>query len=220
MPIDPETLRQIEDLKQDPRPLLVVDVDEVILEFVAPFAAYLGSRDLDLGMESFALHGNVFSRTDRRAVRDDEVTTLIDEFWGEQADWQQLAKGADEALAALAGRVEVVLLTAMPHAYREHRRKHLASLGLPYPLLTTEMAKGPAVRRLRGEGGRSVAFVDDIARNHVSVMAEVPDAACFQLMAHEGLRKLLPPAPTNVTAVADWDEALPLIARALQVEAG
>ena len=218
MTIDPETLRQIEALKRDPRPLLVVDVDEVVLEFVTPFAAYLASRDFALGLESFALHGNIVSRSDRKPVADAQVTVLIDEFWGVQADWQQLARGAGEALAALAPAVEIVLLTAMPHAYRDHRMRHLATLGLPYPVLTIEMAKGPAVARLRGESGRAVAFVDDIGRNHKSVLAEVPDAACFHLMAHAGLRKLLPPLPQGVVEVGDWDEALALIAEALGVK--
>lgn len=217
MAIDPETLRQIEALKRDPRPLLVVDVDEVVLEFVTPFANYLASRDFDLGLERFALHGNIVSRADRRPVADERVTALIDEFWGVQADWQMLAEGADSALAALAPAVEVVLLTAMPHAHREARSRHLSALGLPYPVLTTEMAKGPAVRRLRGEAGRRLAFVDDIGRNHQSVLAEVPDAACFHVMANAALRKLLPPLPEGVVAAADWDEALPLIAAALGV---
>ena len=47
-------------------------------------------------------------------------------------------------------RVEIVLLTAMPHKHRATRRAHLDALGLTYPLLTTEMAKGPALARLRG----------------------------------------------------------------------
>jgi hypothetical protein len=34
------------------------------------------------------------------------------------------------------------MLTAMPHKHRVVRRAHLHALGLTYPLLTTEMAKG------------------------------------------------------------------------------
>ena len=151
MSLDPETLRQIEALKHDPRPLLVVDVDEVVLEFVTPFSNYLGSQDLQLGAGAYALHGNVFSKGEKReTVADDKVSALISDFWGVQADWQQLATGACEALEDLSKEAEVVLLTAMPHAYREKREKHLASLGLSYPLLTTESAKGPAVHMLRG----------------------------------------------------------------------
>ncbi len=33
---DPETARQIAELSRDTRPLLVLDVDEVLLEFVTP----------------------------------------------------------------------------------------------------------------------------------------------------------------------------------------
>ena len=37
MTIDPETLRQIEELSHDDRPLLVLDVDDVLLDFARPF---------------------------------------------------------------------------------------------------------------------------------------------------------------------------------------
>ncbi|MCO6051983.1 hypothetical protein NGM99_19525 [Mesorhizobium sp. RP14(2022)] len=215
---DEETRRQIGELQHDDRPLLVVDVDEVVLEFVTPFGNYLASQDLDLGLDKFALHGNIFARGTREAIADERVTALIDEFWDVQADWQQLALGAPEALAALSNDAQVVLLTAMPHRAREHRRKHLESLGLPYALLTTERAKGPAVAQIRN-GSRPVAFVDDIVRNHLSVRDTVPDAALFQLMAHGGLRALMGEIPAGITAVADWEEAQPLIAQSLGIAA-
>ncbi|MBE7186001.1 MAG: hypothetical protein INR68_16510 [Methylobacterium mesophilicum] len=215
---DEETRRQIGELQQDDRPLLVVDVDEVVLEFVTPFGNYLAAQDLDLGLDKFALHGNIFARGTRDALADDRVTALIDGFWDVQADWQQLALGAPEALAALSGHAQVVLLTAMPHRAREHRRRHLEALGLPYALLTTERAKGPAVAQIRN-GARPVAFVDDIVRNHLSVRDAVPDAALFHLMAHGGLRALMGEVPAGITAVADWNEAQPLIARALGIDA-
>ena len=44
---DPETARQIAELARDMRPLLVLDVDEVLLEFVNPFIGFLGSRALN-----------------------------------------------------------------------------------------------------------------------------------------------------------------------------
>ena len=52
-------------------------------------------------------------------------------------------------------------------------------------------------------------------RNHISVKQEVPDAALFLLMANEDLRKLLPPTPEGVTAVSDWQDALPRLRSAL-----
>ncbi|HEV7252648.1 MAG TPA: hypothetical protein VGN97_06070 [Mesorhizobium sp.] len=216
---DPETLRQIEALSHDARPLLVVDVDEVVLEFVNPFNAFLNGRGLELGQTSFRLHGNIFSRADRAALVDEAVSALIEEFWGVQADWQQLAAGAPDVLEGLSAQVSVVLLTAMPHRFREHRRKHLEALGLAHPLLTTEAAKGPAVARLRGPSRRPVGFVDDIPRNLRSVRDAVPDAALFHLMAHPGFRALLPPLEDGITSVEDWPSAEAPIRRALGLSA-
>ena len=102
-------------------------------------------------------------------------------------------RGAAEAIAALAEDAEIVMLTAMPHRHRAIRRAHLDRLGFPYPLLTTETAKGPAIRQLRGEPARPVAFVDDIPHNLVSVRTAVADAHLFHLMATPSLRGLLPP---------------------------
>ncbi len=82
------------------------------------------------------------------------MTALLDEFFGAQADWQSIADGAAEALAMFGDRAEIVMLTAMPHKHRAIRRAHLDALGFPYPLLTTEMAKGPAIGQLRGETHR------------------------------------------------------------------
>ena len=56
---DPETARQIAELRANARPLLVLDVDEVMLEFVRPFTGFLNSQNLDLKTTSFRLHGNV-----------------------------------------------------------------------------------------------------------------------------------------------------------------
>ncbi len=53
------------------RPLLVCDVDEVILEFLDPFHAYLESVEHRLHPDSFRLHGNVrhFGGTPPRMTR-------------------------------------------------------------------------------------------------------------------------------------------------------
>ena len=214
---DPETLRQIEELALDERPLLVLDVDDVVLEFIRPFPKFLESRGLHLTMASFRLTGNIADKATGRLVEQPQVTALLDEFFDGQADWQTITDGAAEALAKLAGQVEIVLLTAMFHRHRATRRAHLDQLGLPYPLLTTEMAKGPAVARLRGAKGRPVAFVDDQPNNLISARTSVPDAHLFHLMADNSLRQFLPPLPEDIVAVEDWHDAAPRIAAALGV---
>ena len=214
---DPETLRQIAELASDDRPLLVLDVDDVVLEFVRPFPRYLSARGFELRFESFRLHGNVVNTASGERAPDETVSQLIDEFFRNQHDWQTMTDGAAEALALFGDAVEIVLLTAMPHRHREARRRLLDTLGLTYPLLTTERAKGPAIRLLRGARARPVAFVDDMHRNLISVQEAVPDAHLFHLMADNSLRALLPPTPQGVHHVKDWPDAAPKIASALGI---
>lgn len=219
---DPETMRQIEELASDDRPLLVLDVDDVVLEFIRPFPKFLATQGFHLTMSSFRLTGNIAETATGRLVEQTEVTALLDAFFDGQAEWQGITEGAAEALASFDGKAEIVLLTAMFHRHRNARRAHLDALGLPYPLLTTEMAKGPAVAKLRGPSGRPVAFVDDQPNNLLSVAEAEPDAHLFHLMADNSLRAFLPPLSGDITAVHDWREARPKIAAALGigVEAG
>ncbi|MEO3385762.1 hypothetical protein [Mesorhizobium sp. CAU 1741] len=215
MSIDPETLRQIEELSHDDRPLLVLDVDDVILEFIRPFPRYLEQQGYRLTLGDFRLHGNVFHLESGAAAERDHVRELLAQFFDSQSTWQTITDGAAEAIETIARDAEVVLLTAMPHRHRDIRRKHLDELGLRYPLLTTEMAKGPAIRRLRGETERPVAFVDDMPHNLTSAREFVPDAHLFHLMADNTLRALLPAPSTGVIVVDNWREAQPRIAAAL-----
>lgn len=212
---DPETARQIAELSRDARPLVVLDVDEVVLEFIDPFIGFLGSNGLRFDTASFRLHGNISEVATGAVVEAERVTTLIDGFFAVQADWQTAAAGAAEAVAKLAGAAEIVMLTAMPHRHRATRRAHLDRLGFPYPLLTTEAEKGPALKRLRGDHPRPVAFVDDIPRNLLSVRAALADAHLFHIMAHAEMRKLMPPLPDGIVTAADWRDAAEKIAAAL-----
>ena len=212
---DPETARQIEELAADDRPLLVLDVDDVVLEFIRPFPHFLKSRGFGLTLASFRLTGNIAETATGRLIEQPEVTELLGDFFDAQADWQSIADGAADALSMLGRDAEIILLTAMPHKHRAARRAHLDALGLDYPLLTTEMAKGPAIAKLRGLKGRPVAFVDDQPANLISARNSVADAHLFHLMADNSLRAFLPPTPQDIVSVEDWREAAPKIAAAL-----
>lgn len=214
---DPETARQIAELSRDSRPLLVLDVDEVLLEFMSPFRRFLAAEGLLFLAKSFRLTGNIVEQQTNRALDQEAVSTLLGNFFDAQRDWQTAASGAAEAVARLSQGAEVVMLTAMPHRHRQIRREHLDVLGFPYPLLTTETAKGPALRQLRGGSGRSVAFVDDIPYNLVSARESVTDAHLFNLMADRLMRPLLPPLPEGIVVADNWSEAAPKIAAALGI---
>jgi len=225
MSLDPQTLGQIEALTStgsisngsDERPLLVLDVDDVVLHFVGPLLRFFEAQNAQLRLSTFRLFGNVFDATTGTALDNARVSEMLGSFFDTQGDWQTLVDGAPEAISAIAQHAEVVLLTAMPHRYRDTRRVFLDQLGLPYPLLTTEMAKGPAIRHLRGESGRAVAFVDDMPHNLVSARQEVTDSHLFHLIADNSLRKLVPAPPQDATIVMDWNEAGERIAAVLKI---
>jgi hypothetical protein len=214
---DPETVRQIAELAPGTRPLLVLDVDDVLMEFIAPFMRFLDAQGLHLSLETFRLHGNITRRETGEALDYEAVSTLIDDFFAAQDRWQSPLAGAVEAVAELSDQADIVLLTAMPHRHRAVRRIHLDSLGFPYPLLTTEAAKGPALRRLLGATPRPIAFVDDTPHNLVSARQTLADVHLFHLMGMPALRPLLSPLPERVEIVDEWHEAGPRIAAALGI---
>lgn len=222
MSLDPQTLTQIETLSRegglaDARPLLVLDVDDVLLHFVGPLVNYLEKQGARLDLSTFRLFGNVFCMETEEAIANDRLSAMLDGFFDNQDEWQTPVDGAQAIVAEISNHAEVVLLTAMPHRHRNTRRLYLDTIGLPYPLLTTELAKGPAISRLRGETGRAVAFVDDMPHNLISARQEVADSHLFHLIADNSLRAIAPTPPDDVTIVMDWTEAGDRIAAALNI---
>ena len=216
---DPETARQIAELSRDTRPLLVLDVDEVLLEFIGPFIGFLGSRGAEVRHAArFACTATSPRPRRARWSRTTASPRCSTDFFGLQADWQVAADGAAEAIAWLAANAEIVMLTAMPHKHRAVRRAHLDALGFPYPLLTTETAEGPgdpAVARRPSAPGRLRRRHRAQSRSRCATRSR--DAHLFHLMAHAEMRRLMPPLPDGIVAVESWTDAAPKIAGALGI---
>ncbi len=212
---DPETARQIAELTLGRRPLLVLDVDDVLIEFITPFMRFLDTHKLAMSLEPLRLYGDITRQQTREVVDRATVSSLLDGFFASQDLWQSPLAGAVEAVSSLAADADVVLLTAMPHRHRALRRAHLDRLGFPYPLLTTETDKGPAIRQLRGATPRPVAFVDDTPRHLASARDAIEDAYLFHFMSVPALRALLAPLPDRIEIVDDWREAESRIATVL-----
>ncbi|NRQ14306.1 hypothetical protein BHMPCIPO_01533 [Ensifer sesbaniae] len=189
------------------RPLIVSDIDEVVLEFINPFKAFLESCGHALLPRSFRLTGNVVDRTNERPLADAEVKALLDSFYGTQDRWQTPAAQVVETLAALSKEADIVFLTAMPPHHVAIRRALLDRLGLPYPLLASEKPKGPIVQKLHAERSVPLVFVDDILRNLQSVQRHAPSCLLINLMVNAEFRALAPKPDAGVRTAADWPEA-------------
>lgn len=195
----------IEDVPLRDRPLVVCDVDEVVLEFLTPFTRYLRANDHDLLPRSFRLHGNIVSTRDGKQPDDATVSAFLEAFFGVQDQWQTPAERVIETLTSLAEDADIVFLTAMPPRHRPVRRALLDGFGLHFPMIATEQPKGPVLARLHGERDQPVVFIDDIERNLLSVGAAVPDCLLINLMANADFRPFLPVPSEGIVSAENWD---------------
>jgi hypothetical protein len=193
------------------RPLIVSDVDEVVLEFLTPFTAFLEAREHTLIPRSFRLSGNIVDRRSGKPISETAAEAVLDAFYAEQNQWQTPAMQAIETLEDLSGEADIVFLTAMPPRHAAVRRSLLDAVGLPYPLLASEEPKGPLVKRLHGERDLPLVFIDDILRNLHSVQEHAPACLLINLMANLEFRALAPAPGADIQVAADWPEAAKLI---------
>ncbi|MEQ8479831.1 MAG: hypothetical protein RIC18_04165 [Hoeflea sp.] len=198
-------------LKLQERPLVVCDIDEVVLEFVAPFQGFLKANGHELRPRSFRLTGNIVNIEDGRETEAEDVGRLIEAFFGEQSNWQTPVEAAAESLANLSADADIVFLTAMPPRHRIMRRELLSRHGFDYPMIATESPKGPAVRALHGNRAHPVVFVDDIFVNLHSVREHMPQTLLINLMANPTFRALAPHPGDGVSVATDWRHAESLI---------
>jgi len=197
-----------------PTPLAIIDVDEVLGLFVQGFDRWLRGRGHELRMTSFRLFGNVFA-VDAEAPADKaDAQALFQLYFAEGCGRMAVAPGAVEALARVAERAAVVILTNAPEASRRLRGDWLERQGLPYPLIVNGGAKGPVIRALADAAGGPAAFVDDLLPNLDSAAEHAPQVARFQLVADPALRALAPASPSH-PRVEDWAELEPRLAAAL-----
>jgi hypothetical protein len=188
------------------KPLLILDCDEVILEFAGPFRRWLrDARDIELRFESFALQGNMRHLSDGRLVDRREFPPLLDGFFAEGQHLQVPAEQALETLADLRRAMDIVVLTNIPAAYRDIRLRMLHGFGLDVPVHANDGPKGPMVQELARE--RRAIFVDDLPPHHQSAAKHAPRVGRLHMVADEHLRGLIPAAPDAHVRIDRWADA-------------
>ncbi|TCU17344.1 hypothetical protein [Rhizobium sullae] len=194
------------------RPLIVCDVDDVVLQFIDPFQRFLLSEGHELLPRSFRLHGNIVSK-DGVALEDIHVSRLVETFFERQEEWQLPVSLAAETLSRLSAEADIVFLTAMPPVYADQRRRLLDRFGLTHPLLAAREPKGPIVKMLHGARPLPVAFIDDMAVNLHSVREHVDNCLLLHLMPVSEIHRFAPAAMDGTPRVNNWNEAASMIGR-------
>jgi hypothetical protein len=143
------------------QPLLICDVDEVILHFVNDFEAFLKDRDLLLVVTGFHLSGSISPIGGGALLAPDACTELVARFFEERTAHMTPIAGAVRAIQQLSQHCDVIFLTNLPGEAGDARKANLMSHGLNFPVITNTGPKGPAIRALAAQTENRVAFVDD-----------------------------------------------------------
>jgi FMN phosphatase YigB (HAD superfamily) len=194
------------------RPLLVSDCDEVLLHMVSHFAEWLTEAH---GF-SFNLEAPGFREAlrdgDGRPLAEDRVWPLLDQFFEGEMHRQNLVAGAREALARIAERADIVILTNIGDEYEAGRVEQLGRFDIHHRVLCNRGGKGRPLLELIEEMKPSVTiFVDDLAVHHESVAKHAPATWRLHMIAEPRLAAPTPPAPYAHARIDGWDEALPWI---------
>lgn len=177
---------QIERLSLDgDRPLIICDVDEVVVHFLRALEVFLAGRQCWLDPASFALNGNVRRRETNEPVSTDELGDLLHAFFAAETANFEAIEGAADGLGALSAHADIVMLTNLPETYYDDRRQNLERHGMTYPVVVNSGPKGPAVDLLVGTRSAPVIFLDDSPSNIESVRETVPDTHIVHFMQDE-----------------------------------
>jgi len=187
------------------RPLIICDVDEVILSFLGSLDRWLAERELLLVRDSYALAGNLRDQTGQ-AVSNDAFRALMHDFLAECAHDFPPLPGALAGLEALRPHCTIIFLTNIPLSTATARRQNLDALGLRDGLIINEGPKGPALSRISASVSAPVIFIDDSPTNVTSALNEAPHITTIHMVPDEGFRAHVEIHEDVGLFTGDWDE--------------
>ena len=213
--INARVLRELEEAEVERgRPLLVVDADEVLVEFASHFRDYCIAAGFSFNLTEYSLD-TALRDSQGRALSRDQIAPLIWGFIETHTHEQWEIPGAAAALADLSANAQVVVLTNAPHKMRAERIANLTGHGMDYPVVMNEGGKGRALRWLAERADAPMAFVDDSVAQIGSAAKHAPDATLLHLVGSDLVRDIIAPADKAHHHPVNWTEATPLIRAAL-----
>ncbi|MBD8890095.1 hypothetical protein [Roseibium litorale] len=205
-------LDQIATLPRSGKPVVICDVDEVILHLIRPLESYMMSIGLCFLSSNYRLTGNIARQDTRTPLSAADAKRVIETFFDAECHNQELVEGADTALRRVSSLADVVLLTNLPGSHNKPVRQQLLNRhGIPYPLLVNSGPKGGAVASLAAGRPDPVVFIDDSPTNHSSVHASLPSARLIQFVADSRFRNSLAIEPHISLLTGDWNQTAAFI---------
>lgn len=191
--ISEQTQQQLSTLKiSATRPLIICDVDEVVVHFIREFEEYIGKSGLSLKPGNPAEPYHVFENRTGLAISTASAFELVNEFFIKHTRSMKAINGAVEGLTALSNSATVVVLTNLPHFAGDDRRANLSMLGLDFPVITNSGPKGPAINEIASRTNAPVVFIDDSQHFIQSAFDHAPDVHLIHFLHDERFSKFVP----------------------------
>ena len=199
-------LPQLQSLTFDSaKPLLVVDVDEVLVGLAAHLGEFAESKGFLLKLTGYQLDG-ALQRGDGSEASTEEFHTLFKEFFETQTRHQRVYPDASAVLKSIKLRAQIVILTNVPPYAEGDRVENLRGHGIEYPLVVNHGGKGKTLAWLSQRTSGAVAFIDDSPKQIASVAKHAPDVQRLHYVGDDHLRTLLDPLPDAHHAPTTWRE--------------
>ena len=208
--ISEPTLVQIANLQlRSNRPLVICDVDEVVVHFTRDFEDFLGSLNLELDPSRMLFNGNIRQQKNQTLLSAEESEDVVVQFFAERTLDMQTIDGAVEALHSIGKSADVVMLTNLPHEAGDDRRANLAGHGLNFPVVTNSGPKGPAIRKIASQVSAPVVFIDDSPGFITSAFHHAPDVHLIHFLHDERYARLVAPLDFVSLRTGNWEEMHP-----------
>lgn len=198
------------------KPLVICDVDEVLINLLDPLRLFLDGHDYTIDITSHNFGRTIKKRGCGSPIDAEDIPHLVDIFFDACIDKLPFYAGALEALQILEKESQVMILTNLPHKFGDRRRQHLKKSGIDYPLITNEGGKGPIVKHLADAINKQVIFIDDTPSHHGSVSKHAPNVHRLHLIAHPELAAAVPIAEHAHERIDSWQMATPHILNILR----
>jgi len=190
------------------RPLIISDCDEVLLHMVVPFRAWLDAThgihfSFTCGFEEALRHKDSGDPVERA-----RVWALLTEFFETRMHLQTPIAGAQAAMARLATRADIVIVTNIGAELADARAAQLREHALPWPVIGNRGGKGPVVAELLAARQAPIAFfIDDLGSNHASVAKAAPGVWRLQMVGEPELAPHIAATPQAHARIDRWATA-------------
>ena len=205
------TATQIAELALKPhQPLVICDVDEVVVHFTREFEEFLDQRGMEL---DFSTHSHSFAisryKLNKAPVGPVETGKAVDQFFAERTIGMQAIEGAIDSLQSIAQQADVVMLTNLPHAAGDDRRKNLEKHGLNFPVITNSGPKGPAIACIASQVSAPVVFIDDSPGFITSAFEHAPHVHLIHFIHDERFGRMISPLEFVSLRTDNWRDLHP-----------